>query len=64
MFKGSGTIGCDGQGCKASIMSMMTSSEAGARKSARQAGWSTARGLSLCPACTASHNAAVSRQAL
>ena len=58
MFKGTGTVRCDGDACNASITSLMTSSEAGARKSARQGGWSTARGRDLCEACTAKHNEA------
>ena len=35
-----------------------------ARFRALNAGWSTARGLKLCPACTAAHNAAVGRRSL
>lgn len=34
-----------------------------ARFRAINAGWTTARGLNLCPACTANHNAAVGRPA-
>ena len=58
MFKGTGTVVCDGDTCNAMITSLMTTGEAAARKSAHQGGWSTARGRDLCEACTAKHNEA------
>lgn len=57
-FRGSGWLACDGDGCHNQFCSVLSRGEAGARASARQGGWTTARGRDLCEACTAKRNEA------
>lgn len=58
MYQGAGWVACDGDACYNKFWAALATREAGARKSARQGGWSTARGRDLCEACTAKHNEA------